>query len=443
MARSTPRPADETPDVPDAPGPAAGTTSGTTPDVEATPDAAPEPTEPTEPAEPTGVPDEGPEPAGDPAGEETEARADGEDGPADLPTDLDGAEPPERPATEDLPAELPAGRDDTPADEDRTTDGPTPEEPSAGAVTVDPAGAPATPTPDEPTPDEPEPDAPSSAAAEPGPAEPAAPPAPVPHAPGTHDTPARHAVVPGAEPTTSAWRRLGDSLRPRLTRSQVLAGVLCAVLGFAIVVQVQQSSTDRLSALRQDDLVRLLDEVTQRSEQLESEVNRLETSRDELRSGSGQAQAAVDLAEQRAATEGILSGRLPAQGPGIEIEISEGSGRLEGSDLFNVLEELRNAGAEAMEVNGVRLVTSSYFADRDGRIVVDGTPVASPYRWTVIGDPSTLDRALEIPGGALATVRTKGAQATTTQHDQVEVTSVKELADPQFATPTTSDDSGG
>lgn len=241
--------------------------------------------------------------------------------------------------------------------------------------------------------------------------------------------------APDQPAQTGGWRALGRAMRPRANRSQLLAAVLCAALGFALVVQVQQSAQDPLSSARQDDLVRLLDEVTQRSEQLAEQVAELSRTRDELRSGTGQAQAAVDLAEERASAEGILSGRLPAVGPGLEIVIRDREGLLDAAKMFNVLEELRNAGAEVVELDGVRLVTSTWFRDSQDGVVVDGHLLESPYRWTVIGDPSTLSPALEIPGGALATVRTAGAEATTTEHDEVEVTAVREPDEPQHATP--------
>ncbi|MGF0116840.1 DUF881 domain-containing protein [Promicromonospora sp. Marseille-Q5078] len=257
--------------------------------------------------------------------------------------------------------------------------------------------------------------------------------------PGT-DEPAASAALGAAAASTpreepSGWRRLGEALRPRATRSQVLAGVLCAALGFALVVQVQQSASDQLSSARQEDLVRLLDEVTDRAQQLGDEVSGLETTRDELLSGSGKAQSALELAQQRAESEGILSGRLPAQGPGVRVTVEDPSHSLKASQMFNVLEELRNAGAEVVELNDVRLVTSTWFEDEGDQIVVDGTTLSSPYEWTVIGDPETLDRALEIPGGALATVRTAGAEASTSRHDQVKVAAVTPPEEPEYAKP--------
>jgi uncharacterized protein YlxW (UPF0749 family) len=239
----------------------------------------------------------------------------------------------------------------------------------------------------------------------------------------------------GASGAATGWGALGRAMRPRLNRSQALAALLCGALGFALVVQVQQSAQDPLSSARQDDLVRLLDEVTQRAEQLDDEVAELTRTRDELASGTGQAQAAVDLAEQRAESEGILSGRLPAVGPGLEIVVRDPSGAVPAAKLFNILEELRNAGAEVVELNDVRIVTSSWFLDTDAGVTVDGQAIDSPYRWTVIGDPATLNPALEIPGGALAQIRSDVVDARVQEQDEVEITATREPVEPQYATP--------
>ncbi|MBE9925708.1 DUF881 domain-containing protein [Cellulosimicrobium cellulans] len=249
---------------------------------------------------------------------------------------------------------------------------------------------------------------------------------------GRHGTP--------TQPEPRGLRGLGRAMRPRASRSQVMVAVLCALLGFALVVQVSQTQEDQLSSLRQSDLVRLLDDVTQRSGELEDQVSSLEATRDELQSGSGRERAALELAEQQAETLGILSGRLPAEGPGVQIEVVEGAEPLKAFGLFNVLEELRNAGAEAMEVNGVRLVASSYFEDTSDGVVVDGKVISSPYRWTAIGDPSTLETALEIPGGAMASLRADGARTTVTQQDRAEVTATVEPRAPRYATPVPADE---
>ncbi|MFJ2297884.1 DUF881 domain-containing protein [Oerskovia paurometabola] len=241
--------------------------------------------------------------------------------------------------------------------------------------------------------------------------------------------------APKGTESPAGWSKLGRAMRPQVTRSQLLAGLLCALLGFALAVQVSQTQEQQLSSLRQSDLVRLLDDVTQRANALETRVEGLQDTRDELSSGSGQQRAALELAQRQSETQGILSGRLPAEGPGITLTITETDERIPAHKLFNILEELRNAGVEVVEVNGIRLVTSSYFEETSRGMVVDGQKIASPYQWKAIGDPSTLETALEIPGGAMSSVRNEGASPKITQEDLVTISSTREPETPEFATP--------
>ena len=238
---------------------------------------------------------------------------------------------------------------------------------------------------------------------------------------------------------TAAWRTLLRALHPRASRSQVLAGVLCGLLGFAVVVQVRQTQVEGLSTLPQSELVRILDQANQRTEELEREAAALEATRQELLTGSDQQQAALEAATEAAATQGILSGRLPAQGPGIELTISDPDRQVPALTLFNVLEELRNAGAEAVQLNDRRIVASSHFVDTADGVEVDGELVDPPYRWVAIGDPDTLGPALEIPGGALSAVRNNGGTGTSRARTLVEVTATRPVPEPRFATPVPAD----
>src|SRR5665648_369518 len=52
----------------------------------------------------------------------------------------------------------------------------------------------------------------------------------------------------------SAWRTLAHSFAPRGSRGQIITGLLCALLGFALVVQVKANRSEGLSSLRQDEL---------------------------------------------------------------------------------------------------------------------------------------------------------------------------------------------
>jgi len=241
---------------------------------------------------------------------------------------------------------------------------------------------------------------------------------------------------PSAAPIRpTGWAALGSALRPRATRAQVLAGVLCAVLGFAIVVQLRQNGDSTLSQLRQDDLVRLLDEASTRSDQLSREAADLQRERDQLVSGSNTRQAAIDAARRSAATQGILAGRLPAVGPGVRITVTDSGSSVRPITMLNMLEELRNAGAEAVQLNDQRVTASSAFTGSTGAVQLDGTTLTAPYVWLVIGDPDTIATALDIPGGAMAYVRNDGGSGSVDKLTEVHVDALRPVTEPRYATP--------
>ncbi len=252
---------------------------------------------------------------------------------------------------------------------------------------------------------------------------------------GRVERPEPDATAPLVGPAGGAWHRLARALRPRTTSAQLLAGGLCALLGFAIAVQVRQTDTVTLSTMRESELVSLLDQTTRQADELQQQVAELERTQQELQSGSTSREAALEAATRSAAVQGILSGRLPAEGPGVTVTISDPSGKVSALTLLNLLEELRNAGAEAVQLNDLRLTASSYLVAGDDGVEVDGTVLEPPYRWIAIGDAQTLATALSIPGGALAKVQVDGGLGSVSQEDQVEVRATRTVPAPQFATP--------
>ncbi|QZN84165.1 DUF881 domain-containing protein [Cellulomonas sp. C5510] len=250
----------------------------------------------------------------------------------------------------------------------------------------------------------------------------------------TTPDPATEAAARPATPVVG-WRALARALRPRATPAQALTGVLCVMLGFAIAVQVRQTDTASLSTMRESELVSLLDQTTRQADELQDQVSELERTQQELQSGSTSREAALDAATRSAAAQGILSGRLPAEGPGVTVTVRDPEAQVSALTLLNLLEELRNAGAEAVQLNDRRLTASSYVLGTDAGIEVDGSLLSPPYRWIAIGDPDTIATALAIPGGALAKVQIDGGQTAVQTQDLVQVTATRTVPEPEHATP--------
>lgn len=232
-----------------------------------------------------------------------------------------------------------------------------------------------------------------------------------------------------------SWRRVHRMARPRLTRANAFALVLFCLLGFAIVTQVRQTQTQGLESLRQDELVRILDDVTQTGNRLDDEVRDLERTRDDLSDGEGNSPEAIEAAKERAQTLGILAGTERATGPGITLTIEDPDGQITAPDVLDAVQELRDAGAEAMQIGDVRIVASTWFRDEAGGIVVDGHTLEPPYELTVIGDPQTMSSAMEIPGGVVESVRSKGGQATVKEFSSINVEALHSVSPPRYARP--------
>ena len=218
--------------------------------------------------------------------------------------------------------------------------------------------------------------------------------------------------------------------------SAAVIGVLTLVLGFAIAVQVHaNSSGDSLSTLREDDLIGILDDQNARADRLRQQVAALQDNLRQLQDSGDRSAAARQQAEEQARTLGVLLGTLPATGPGVSVTVTDPDGKLSGEDLYDVVQELRGAGAEAIQFGAVRVSTSTWFEGDGGTVQVDGTALSAPYRVTAIGDPKTLDTALNIPGGVAATVRAAGGSLTVTELNSVSIRVTTSLPRPKYAQP--------
>ena len=234
---------------------------------------------------------------------------------------------------------------------------------------------------------------------------------------------------------SEGWSRLARMGRPRLTKANLLATVLALLLGFGMVTQVQQYRATGLENMRQEDLVTLLDGVNQQSGKLGDEINRLTRTRDSLRAGGGDA-AAIKAAEDRLGALGILAGTVPATGPGIVLTIPDPERKIQPNNVLDAVQELRDAGTEAMQIGDVRITASTWFGlSMDGRLIVDGKTLQAPYVVKAIGDPHTISTALAIPGGVLETLRQLGIAATVQSEKSVQVTALRASKTPGYAQP--------
>ena len=117
----------------------------------------------------------------------------------------------------------------------------------------------------------------------------------------------------------------------------------------------------------------------------------------------------------------MLSGLSPAEGPGLRMTITDPNRTLRAQTLLGLVQELRNAGAEVIQVGEVRIVASTWISQDGDGIVVDGTRIAPPYQVLAIGDAEVMQPALMIPGGAADRIAADGGNLSVDTLDRVQV----------------------
>jgi uncharacterized protein YlxW (UPF0749 family) len=245
------------------------------------------------------------------------------------------------------------------------------------------------------------------------------------------------------EPTPEpAPQPAGDVARSRLVRAlvrpgrgQVVVAVLLAVVGAAAVTQVRIAGRDNdYAGLRQADLIQALNGLQAASRRTEQDISDLEATRDRLRDSNDKTATALEQARAELSTLGVLAGTIAAHGPGVRITVTAPDSHLSLNYLLDGIEELRDAGAEAMEINdSVRVVAQTSFESASGGIDVDGRVLTSPFTIDVIGNPQSLTTALRFPGGFVDDVSLDEGKVTIRQSQHIEVSVTRKASEPRYA----------
>jgi uncharacterized protein YlxW (UPF0749 family) len=222
-------------------------------------------------------------------------------------------------------------------------------------------------------------------------------------------------------------------------RGQILAAIILFIVGAAGVMQVRINATDdTYASARREDLIQLLDGLSAESRRLEGEITQLEQTRSSLQSGADTQRVARSEAERHLIELSILAGTAPAEGHGIRMRIADPNAAVDAGILLDAVEEMRDAGAEVIEVNNtIRVVGSTWFGSDDRGLVIDGKPVTRPITLEVIGEPHSLEEAARFRGGIVSEITGPkiGGQVQIEQVDRVVIESLHASRENQYARP--------
>ena len=182
--------------------------------------------------------------------------------------------------------------------------------------------------------------------------------------------------------------------------------LVTAVVGFLLISQLRSDEplSRRLEAESEEDLTRILADLNTEADLLREEIGTLRVQLADLEASSRNDESAAQAAEDQLHALEVLAGTVPVTGPGLVLDIADPQRSVTYDTLIDVVQELRDAGAEAVAVNGRRVGVASAFSEDKGTVLLDAAPLSAPYKVSAIGKPDTLEGGLKIPGGALDTL---------------------------------------
>ena len=190
--------------------------------------------------------------------------------------------------------------------------------------------------------------------------------------------------------------------RGMTTGNRISVGLVAALLGVLVVGQLNaQQGVPGLSNLSATDLTQLIANLTTGNDQLRNEIADLTSQEASLSDAHNRGETTVgdlnsDLARIRA-----WAGLTPVTGPGIAITVQ---GPIGGDGIEELLHELRNAGAEAIAVDGLRVVSGSVVAGPQGGVSIENDALGDGFEIRAIGSPQILTGTLTRTGGVIAQI---------------------------------------
>jgi uncharacterized protein YlxW (UPF0749 family) len=192
-----------------------------------------------------------------------------------------------------------------------------------------------------------------------------------------------------------------DELNARGQRF-IVVSLIAIGLGFLIVVQFRSQAAVARTLAAQDDtsVALLINDLNRANNQLIQQSVVLEEQQAQLHQALTSGGADSKALSKELTTLREVNGAVAVHGPGLEIRIQ---GRVMDFELQDALNNLRNAGAEAISLNGYRIIGSTPVVSRGDMLMVAGHAVGSPLVLRVIGDAEQLGPAADLSASSLQT----------------------------------------
>ena len=244
-------------------------------------------------------------------------------------------------------------------------------------------------------------------------------------------------------------------MRKKKARGELAVMAAFVVLGFLLAVQLKSvklnTAVDATSASRLETLQELYNDLSSERDDLKDRLNEAQAELEAYRNAaaSGEASEALKAEMDRLS---MAAGLTDVEGPGVMVVMSDSTAEnttgdeadylIHDSDLLSVINELRDAGAQAISFNGERILATSEVRCAGSVVMVNGKRFAAPFILYAIGDPTTMYNALTMRNGVVDVLGQWKINVTVTMSDQLLIERYKGTLQTDYLRPASGGEGG-
>lgn len=222
------------------------------------------------------------------------------------------------------------------------------------------------------------------------------------------------------------------------TKASITLGVVCLILTMAICVQIRTMNSVNQEVSKTFEENSLRDEVLkwkEKSDEMTRKLDDAEKKLSKVRADATKDDETASEIENQITENNNLLGLTDVEGPGVEITLKDDPNAtvesvgvfgdisehiIHDADLRVIVNELKNSGAEAISINGERLVNTTAITCIGNVIKVNDERISSPFTIKAIGLPESL-ASIDRPGGYVEFIREYGIVFTMKKSDNVKI----------------------
>lgn len=210
-------------------------------------------------------------------------------------------------------------------------------------------------------------------------------------------------------------------------------GILCLILTFAITVQLRvsslsesESSQTKITDKLKDEIFRLNVENVKLAEKFQNTTSEIDDARNQAAQNDSSSKDTSELIKKYT----IVSGKTDVTGQGIIIKYKPSDNEAKADmvkDLRDIVNEIKNAGAEAIEINNQRIVGTTAIEMVKNKIEINDTEVSENFIIKAIGDSNLMYSGLIRPGGTIENIRESGVSIEINSENTIKINKYNEI----------------